>query len=139
MNEKDFLFIEGFTASEVRATGANLKDVQFRTLYSLGLMRGLLRVHYSNCKIRLLPNGLTTGKHKSPAHARGDAVDWYSNKKIRDEDFIVCAAVSGFRDLGIYWNGKIKSYHTAIDQHADFWSGTKKTGETEWTYKPLIR
>lgn len=121
-----------FTAEEIEATGANLSDVQLTTFKHMDKLRELL-----GRSIHLLPGGITTGSHKSAEHAAGLAVDCYLSGDTDPYFFFKKALDAGFNRIGIYWNGRMYSFHVALGESHGFWSGLKKICARQWTYGKL--
>lgn len=121
-----------FTAAEIEATGARLEDVQFKTFQAMDKFRDLL-----GRPVHLLPGGITTGSHKSTEHSAGLAVDCYLDGDT-DPYFVFKQALNaGFNRVGIYWNGRMYSFHVALGEAYGFWTGLKKLGARQWSYGKL--
>ncbi len=112
--------IKHFTADEVRNTGACLKDVKRQLLVHLSKFRSEI-----GRPVALLPNGMTTGKHKSWTHREGLAVDiafYDGGGPIYPVQYTMMAIACGFRGIGWYWNG------TALSAHLDLGTGYRQWG-----------
>lgn len=140
MKKSDFEthLIENFTAKEVTDTGAALGDVQLNLMIALQRFRSLIKR-----RVKLIVNGMTTGKHKAIWHPQGLAADIY----LLPEDGIVpinhifkSALAAGFKGIGIYYNGVMYSFHLDLRLDLDWWGGYKnpKKGIKDWKYYPLI-
>lgn len=133
--------VTNFTPKEVRATGASLGDVQMWLIKSFQKFRDDLtkRVGH-NVSVHLLYNGMTTGGHKSKYHPSGEAGDCYLGSEISPSDVFKSALNAGFKGVGIYWNGKIYSYHLDIGEDYRFWVGVKDPDgkKKSWTFNGLI-
>lgn len=134
MFRTDFTLIKHFSPMEVRATGAKLEDVQFVTIHCLDRLRTIL-----GKPIKLLRNGLTTGKHSSKLHGQGKAVDFYV-VDIEEHDIIkllLAASSIGFTDMGVYKNTQgVYSFHLGLGSNYKTWSATKDS-HGNWVYKAL--
>jgi len=128
----DFKRLRHFTPAEVTRTGARIKDVQFRTMFVADRFR-----HFLGCPVKLIKNGLTTGKHRDPAHPRGEAVDCYPTAKITHYAAYKAALRAGARAIGIYWNGRIYSYHLGLGPAWKSWAAVK-SAKNAWVYSCLI-
>ena len=140
MRESDFIKndIINFTPSEVRKTGADLSDVDKRTIISIQKFR-----EYIRRRVKLCHNGLTTGGHKAPEHDLGLAIDSYlvmADGPINIHLIFKGALVAGFRGIAIYWNGSCYSFHFDLRPVYAFWIGVKdeKKGITDWVWYPLL-
>ena len=134
MTREDFVNIKYFTSNEIEATGANIKDVQYELIHSLDRLRVLI-----GKPIKLQFNGLTTGKHKAKEHPNGLACDIYIID-LSAEDAVkvsLMAASVGFRGIGIYWNGKMWSFHLDLRKTFTTWYGGKPLPGYSWNYKEL--
>jgi hypothetical protein len=92
-------------------------------------------------RVVLLPNGLTTGGHKSKEHAAGLAADvgfYEADGPVDIRSCFAAALDAGARGIGIYWNGAAYSMHMDLRKPYSFWCGTKRHRESEWRYLPLI-
>lgn len=130
--------IENYTPEEIEDTGADLKDVKRITICSLQDFR-----NYVRRRVGLIKNGITTGNHKAPAHARGLAVDGflYPEDGPINVQLIYKGAVSaGFTAVGIYWNQVQYSFHLEHRDTIARWLGIKNAskGIHEWQWFPLI-
>jgi len=133
MTKKDFESIHHFTQKEIEATGAKIKDVKFELIKALDNLRGTLGV-----RMFLQKNGLTTGDHSSPEHAAGLAVDWYVTTDFHPMMIMAMAVNVGFKIIGIYWNGKMLSYHTALSPYYKKpWLGRKDKPGDPWKYETV--
>lgn len=128
--------IDNFTPGEVEDTGANLADVQLETMIAIQKYRETIRR-----RVKLAFNGITTGKHKSPLHPGGKAIDSYllpEDGPIKTLDILKAALKAEFTGIGIYWNGKLYSTHFDLRPNYALWSGIKNFGEKSWDYRSLI-
>ena len=134
MTREDFEQLKNFTAEEVEATGAKIKDVQFETMYKLQVLRDILGV-----SIHLIKKGITTGRHKAKEHKAGKAIDFHFSPGVEFPIMRVLAAVllAGFTALGAYWNGVLGSYHVDLGLLRS-WRGRKEKGDDQWTFGPLV-
>ena len=127
-----------FSYKEIVGTGAKLKDVKAPTMYKLQKLRRKLKR-----RIRLLKNGITSGKHNSKRHPNGEAIDFalYANYGVVDS--IVCyqvvklALAAGFNGIGVYWNGKAYSFHVDTRPLFTPWGACRKKGK--WVYFNLLK
>lgn len=134
MIHTDFIHLNHFTASEIEKTGAFIEDVKYELMYNTNRLRELI-----GKPIILLPNGLTTGKHKSEYHIIGEAVDFYIEDLTDKEAVMVCflASAIGFRGIGVYKNKKgVYSFHMDLRSKFGIWKGIKNKSNT-WKYKDL--
>jgi len=128
--------IRNFTKREIENTGANLADVKVQLFLSLQRFRMFI-----DRRIILLPNGLTTGNHKSWEHPNGYAVDVAfreADGEIHVSNLFKTALECNFRGFGIYHNEMAYSLHLDIGNRYRFWSAFKKHRENKWNYRPLI-
>jgi len=140
MKKSDFKkFAPYFTAKEVTATGAKLKDVNIRLLIALFRLRKLL-----GRRIKLIKNGMTTGKHKSKEHPDGEAADiafYIKDGEINVDPLHACCMMAGFKGIGIYHNTRVYSVHLDIGKRFRRWTAVKiKSGKKkgQWEYLPFI-
>jgi len=130
--------IDNYTPEEVRDTGAMLGDVQLRLMISLQTFRTIL-----DRRVGLLGNGMTTGSHKAKEHPRGLAVDCFlypDDGDINTSELFKAALESGFKGIGIYWNGIQYSFHLDLRSVYGFWGGYKDSakGVKTWQYTSLL-
>lgn len=138
MLESDFddSNIDNFTPKEIVTSGAELKDVKLETMIRIQKYRILIRR-----PVYIPENGITSGKHKAPWHPMGLAIDTWLHPKhgpIKSLDVFKCALEAGFKAIGIYWNGKLWSFHFDLRPNYAFWCGVKKYGDKRWQYHTLI-
>jgi hypothetical protein len=136
MTEQDFkdFGIHYFTPAEVRATGANLHDVQPRLLQHADRFRRAIEQ-----PVHLIKNGLTSGFHKSQLHSMGLALDGYV-QDFQPMDVLKCALEANFRGVGLYCRASRGwvSFHLDLRQDIGFWVGAKKKGCRHWEYTSLV-
>lgn len=142
MHRQDFhdWKIKYFTPEEFESTGAILDHVQLQLALAMDRFRG-----YMGRPFALIKHGMTTGKHKAPEHATGLAVDGYvprlddPHDNIKAEDVFKDALLAGFRGIGVYWNGRIYSFHLDLRPDFSFWTGNKPSpGAGDWKYGKLV-
>jgi len=128
-----------FTAAEIERTGARLQDVQLELMQALDSLR-----HELGRRIKLLKNGMTTGKHSSREHPEGRAVDFTLDNRdgpITQDTLYLIFTLGirlGFRGFGYYFNGKTWSFHLDLRSGCDIWTGRKKApGKGAWIYKRM--
>ena len=109
-----------FTKKEIEDTGASIESIDKHSFRKLILLRKTL-----NKPIKLLYNGMTTGRHKSKGHPLGKAYDITTGEEDYYKVF-KCAIDAGFKKIGVYWNGSAYSYHLEDAEKCSFWSGTKE-------------
>lgn len=131
MTKENFKLITYFTQKEIETTGAKIEDIDFRTLKTLDRLRSKIGI-----PIKLQINGITTGRHSSPYHKFGKAVDFYFIKPINFRLVYDKMLLIGFNGIGIYWNGKMYSYHGDSGDSFRFWKAKKIKGV--WQYSELI-
>ena len=125
MKSEDFNKLPNFTELEVGRTGANFGDVEFDTMLCLQMVRSELGL-----VIRLIKNGLTTGKHQSKTHHDGKAVDFHFDVYVSPIKVIVAMIQSGFKGIGVYKNAKgFYSYHG--DTRSEFGCWYREYSEDE--------
>lgn len=132
MLESDFSIygIKYVTPREVRATGADLADVQTETIIKLNCFRTRL-----GRAVVLLHGGMTTGKHARPNHKKGYAVDITFREPdgpINVVEIFKTALETGFKAFGVYWNGSAYSFHLEIAKSFAFWYKAKRHRATDW-------
>jgi len=140
MTRDDFALLDNFTYREVERTGAKIKGVKFRTMWTLQLVRTKTKK-----AIRLMANGLNSGDHKSKEHAAGEAVDFaVSGVKTFAQVVKVIYAMleAGFRGIGVYWNGHAYSFHGDVGAIRT-WAAIRIESKgvprkTEWKYYALL-
>jgi hypothetical protein len=129
--------LDNYTAVEVENTGAKLEDVKLNLMISVQRFRENV-----NRRVRLLPNGLTTGGHKSPEHPNGEAADcaFYAEDGSITIGVIVKAALdAGIKGLGVYWNGIAFSVHLDVGKRRRFWYAEKDGPDAMgWEFKSLF-
>lgn len=116
---------------KIEDTGAKLSDVNVYTIIKLQDF-----IDESKIDFALIKNGITTGRHSSPLHPKGLAVDIavITNQKI----YIVWKiAIKHFCGVGLYWNGKIYSLHLDMRPRPGYWSGTKNS-DGSWKYSGIF-
>ena len=131
-----------FTPGEVVRTGADLKDVRVLLFCALQEFRTKL-----NRRVHLIFNGLTTGNHSAEEHPNGLAVDFHLNAGDGPVDsttirmVLLYAILTGFRGIGIYWNGQAYSFHLDLREDPRFaaWKGTKPApGVGSWKMETIF-
>jgi hypothetical protein len=134
MTEQDFslMNIARINAQMIRDTGAKLEDVQADTIGKLSRLCNLLSLDPV-----LQHNGLTTGKHASETHPRGQAVDFAFASPVHFESVVKAMLTVGFKGIGVYWNGRIYSYHGDTRPGFAFWVG-RKNAAGGWAYDKLL-
>ncbi len=129
--------LEGyFNLGEIKATGADPEKIERETIITLVTFRKLIRR-----PIILLPGGLTSGDHEPESlHFKGKAVDFMLGTQPPHLDFVVERMLrAGFRGIGVYWNGRLNSFHGDTRPEVEFWSGVKPIpGKGAWKYGTLI-
>lgn len=125
-----------FNAEEIRATGAKLEDVSFQLMLALKAYRIAI-----NRPVWLIPGGLTTGKHEAGSyHYRPEgAVDFYHSDPVSADLVVEELLDAGFKGIGVYWNGSIKSFHADRRDEVKLWRGVKKAGDAGWKYSDLVQ
>lgn len=132
MTPENFLILRYFTQSEVEGTSADIKDVKLELMYRLDSFR-----HDLGVPVYLLNNGLTTGKHSSPEHQKGEAADVCTGAIMPVWTVYKCALKNQFRGFGVYWNGIAYSYHLDIGSEHRQWTGVPD-GKGNWKFGTLI-
>lgn len=129
--------IVNFSTEEIEATGAELKDVRLQTIQTLQNYRGLV-----GRRVKFVNNGITTGKHKSPEHLNGLAVDVYHVPADGEVDWkrsVYLALESGFKGIGVYFNYETKLYTFHFDLGKfRMWCGYKYRRFEKWNYRSLL-
>jgi hypothetical protein len=137
MYDADFRIIKHFKQNEITDTGATIEDVNFRLIVAYDHLRSMI-----NRPVKFVKNGFTTGNHHSKQHSAGLAGDCIINDKNTDTlqiaQIVECALESGFRGIGIYWNGSMYSYHLDLRDKYSFWTGIKNNPGDEWKYDTLF-
>lgn len=135
MTENDFDLIRSYTPDQVVATGADLSRVQPSTLRKLDLFCFMTRRRWA-----LLHNGLTSGRHASPLHPLGLAVDVYpeSMDGLDVRRAAEWALVVGFGGRGVYWNGKWLSMHLDQRYEPGSWARWRHIDDQNWHEMALI-
>lgn len=133
MLEENFSEIKYFTADEIKKTGADIKDVQLKTIMAIDQYRKFI-----GQPVYLADNGITSGGHKAEEHPKGLAIDNYVKREITADQAVKCALMAGFRGIGVYWNGIMYSFHFDLREKFEFWTGKKVLGGPSWTYGRLI-
>lgn len=136
MTRDDLALIRHYSEQEIRDTGATLASVK------LDLFLALDRFRDTVCRpVLLLYGGLTTGRHASPLHPRGEAADIC----FREVDgpnapriWVMSAFVSGFRGVGLYYNGVSYSMHLDLRLVPGSWTRWRHHGEQGWHEAALI-
>lgn len=129
MTKDEAKTLKYFSDVEIAYTGAKINDVQYQLFVSMDKFRAL--VDRSVC---LLPNGITTGNHKSEEHKNGLACDCYLPGVV-DPYFVFKKALdAGFNRIGVYWNGSQYSFHLAIGKTHGFWTARKTKRGEPWVY-----
>lgn len=131
--------IKNFTPNELIGTGAKLSDVKVQTIIALQLYRTLIKK-----RIRLIHNGITTGKHSAVQHPNGEAVDFFHDQ--RDGEVVIpnCvtfAVQSGFNGIGIYYNREtsLHSFHFDTRKYFTPWIGMKLKRKHDWKYDSALK
>jgi len=136
MTRMDFVNcgIKHIYPEDIIDTGATLESVQCETISKLDRLFGMLKV-----RCHLIKNGITTGQHVAPEHPAGLAVDFWVESGPSHYEILERVLDCGFRGRGLYWNGKILSYHADLREHHASWCWKKKAPGQPWTEKgPLI-
>ena len=134
MNRLEFKLIKHFRPEEITATGARLSGVQLELLLKYDEFRDGIGL-----PVFFVPNGLTTGDHKSPYHKAGLAGDCIIKGAINHQTVFRTALNCGFKGIGFYWNGKLFSFHLDIGDDYRFWKGIKTGTQKTWAYSELVR
>jgi len=137
MKAKDFqdYGIQNVRAQDITGTGAPLDSVNVFLVRRLDEFVGRAGV-----KVVFLPNGLTTGVHRSTWHPRGLAADIAFDVDQDEVDIYALwklAIEVGFRGVGIYWNGVAYSMHLDLRPRLAFWGGSKAQGGP-WDYSGVF-
>ena len=133
MQKVDFESIMYFRPKEITDTGATLGSVQLMLIQHLDNFRAIL-----GCPVRLIKNGLTTGRHASKMHVNGLAAD-VTMDTIEPNAVLRAALEAYFRGIGFYArNSKWVSVHLDLRPEYAFWRGVKHGNETAWRYLPLV-
>ena len=132
MTKYQFGEIEFFTADECQRTGADVAAIQYPLMLALDRFRKLV-----GCKVFILKNGLTSGNHRSKAHALGMAVDVTVEHERTPQEIFKIAMKCGFDAVGVYHNTRAYSYHLGIHGMLSLWSATPYP-DGSWKYGPLI-
>lgn len=126
--------ITDFKPAEITRTGSRVSDVQLQVMTSAQAMRERLGR-------RVKPISFTGGKHSANSyHYLGRAMDFVlyaQDGEIVIADVFKAAVNAAYNGVGIYWNGKMWSFHVDTRSAFGFWSATKKKGQRKWTYFPL--
>jgi len=140
MRKSDFKkFAPFFTWQEAARTGAKIKDIKVRLFMCLFRLRKLL-----GRRVKLIKNGLTTGRHKSLEHPDGMAADitfYIRDGEINIGFLYACCVLAGFKGIGIYHNGRVYSVHLHIGKRLRRWTAVKyKSGRRkgQWRYLAFI-
>lgn len=134
MQARDFEQVKYFTQQEIESTGANIDDVQYVLIEKLSELREAI-----DRPIKLQKNGITSGKHSAIEHKAGLAIDFYI-ADLNDYDVvkvILIASEIGFKGIGVYWNGRMWSFHLDLRPELKTWLGTKNEPGYAWEYKQL--
>ena len=126
MTDYSFSLLSRLSRREVEKTGANMETLEFDTLYKLNM---LILKWSSYVKwdepIYIFKNGINSGKHVSPGHKKGLAVDVYHGRKIADHEavrFVLMAVQCGFSRVGVYKNHKnYYSFHLEVADTIGTW------------------
>jgi hypothetical protein len=131
-------------SKDVVATGGDYAGVSKDLINAINVLMAALP---SECSIVFLKNGFNSGKHDGEYHLKGMAVDFaieVSREKDKcvlsnSEIFNVIAKMilSGFDGIGVYWNGKVHSFHGDVRGEYAQWSAVK-TDTGKWKYMALI-
>jgi hypothetical protein len=123
------------TEKMVSDTGGNMSTLKPELIEALDRM-----FHHSldiKCELHFPPSGFNSGKHDGPWHPRGAAVDFYlTGNQPPIFEIIALMILSGFTGIGVYWNGKIISFHGDIRPDFAQWVAVKRDGS--WKYSALI-
>lgn len=145
MTRLEIRLLNNFTEREITKTGARLKDVKFGTMYTLQTVRTKI-----DRRIKLVKNGITTGKHSADEHPNGKAIDFHLDDRDGIVTFRIAVKVlyamfeAGFKGIGLYHNGNIYSFHGHIGSTYRTWSTRKvrvrkgKTYRYIWQYSALF-
>lgn len=124
-----------FTFDELEATGADLTKIKVGLMVSLMSYRAAVGE-----PVHLIKDGLTSGKHEpNSLHYQGCAVDFFvRSRKISIDHHVSLLLQAGFRGIGVYYNGKIITFHADLRSKFTFWSGVKTVAGAPWKYGGLI-
>ena len=127
MKPEDFKHITYFTQKEIEATGANIKDIDYRLIWKLNWIR-----YYFGYPIKI--TSLTTGRHEDRSyHYKGLAVDFKflpgrGYKQPHPNSVVQQLLTEGFKGIGVY-----KTFY-----HADLRNNTALWKRVNGVYLPLI-
>jgi len=130
MKPEDFLTLSVLTIEDFKRAGAEIDGMRFEAVhcmdqFALGLP--------DNAAVQLLHNGCNTGKHDSPEHPAGEAIDITIIGHQPPVWEVVCRlAYSGFKAIGVYLNYKgIYSYHADICRYRQWAQFIHEDGHRE--------
>jgi hypothetical protein len=136
MKNEDFRKFKNFSYKEVAATGANILMLRMRLFHYLQSFRNTI-----DRKVIILENGLNSGEHKSLFHQNSEAVDFTldPDEGEIDVNYIVAILIqTGFKGIGVYWNGEIYSFHADLRYIAGLWKADKSDDGLAWEYEELL-
>jgi len=132
--------IKNFTWAEIKATGADPKDVNIFGMVALQKFR----VHpYVNRSVVFLPNGITTGGHSSFQHPNGTAYDisfrdFEKPDPLVPKHLVYAAEECGFKGIGLYYNGAAFSMHLDLGPEIRRWLWMKQHRKDKFKKFDLI-
>jgi hypothetical protein len=125
------------TEKMISDAGGNWKGLKQELIDSID---ALFHAFLGRAEIHIVQNGLNSGNHDGKYHPLGMAVDFYlsfTGKEVPLFEIIALMIFSGFRGIGVYWNGKIISFHGDVRDEFAQWKAVKGP-DGKWIYTALI-
>ena len=126
----------------------NISCVDYDNIVSTGANVGTLNIGFFvklqrfydiiGTEFYIMKNGLNSGKH-TPDGAHYDCLagDLAFYVEVDPYKVYKAAVQAGFLGIGVYWNGKVYSFH--LDTRASFGSWGAKKVNGSWQYYGLFR
>lgn len=120
------------TLDELKRANATLEGLNYEAFLKLCLFRKEI-----NAPIFFMFNGLNSGSHQSKGHPEGKAFDLTVKGKSFYQVYKIAVKV-GFFAFGLYYNGKIYSYHLEDSEEVRRWIKIKEKQGSPWIDVPFF-
>lgn len=138
MKDRDFKdFGIAIDAHLIKSTNAPLDTVNLYTVIKLDESMAAVSSEFG-CTLVVLPDGITTGVHRTPWHARGLAVDVaIDGDKVPIYKILKRMISIGWKGIGVYHNGQSYRLHLDMRPALSIWGGVRN--DSEWINYNLFR
>ena len=134
MKAKDFsdFGIRHLAAKDISETNAPLDTVDLHTILRLDKYIDQMKIDQPKVKILLMPDGLSTGLHRSTWLPRGLAADIIFDGEVNIYEAFKVAIETGFMGVGVLFNHCYRM-HLDLRPRLATWGGVKN-GTDGWKY-----